>query len=132
MHVLSPYSRIVRTAAPLLALLMALGCSTIARPFVHLKPDYSGLPEGALRAAALEIEKAVQSGDRDSEIADRGGLVLGGDAIRQAIRTRAARAELLNEFLDTGHAYEGNRFLRRPEKGADIIRFLTFNAQKGR
>jgi len=110
-NALSPPSRIVRTVAPLLALLMALGCSTVVRPFVHLKPDYSELPADALREVALEIEKAVQAGDRDPEIADRAGLVLGGDAIRQAIRTRAARAELLNEFLDAGHAYEGNRGL---------------------
>ena len=111
MNALSPPSRVVRTAAPLLALLMAFGCSTVVRPFVHLKPDYSELPADALREVALEIEKAVQAGDRDAQIADRAGLVLGDDAIRQGIRTRAARAELLNEFLDTGHVYEGNRGL---------------------
>jgi len=110
-NALSPRSRVVRIAAPLLALLMALGCSTVVRPFVHIKPDYSEVPEDALREAALEIEKAVQAGKRDAQIADRAGLVLDAESIRQAIRTRAARAELLNEFLDTGHVYEGNRGL---------------------
>jgi len=87
------------------------GCSSVVQPFVHFKPDFSELPEDALAEAALEIERAVQAGDRDAAIANRGGLVLDTEDIRQAIRTRAARSELLNEFLDGGHAYESNRGL---------------------
>ena len=78
------------------------GCHT----FVKMKPDYADLPTDTLREVAKEIEQAVQDGNRDAQIADRGGVVVSTEEIRQAIRTRAARAQLVNAFLKTGHAWE--------------------------
>lgn len=90
-----------------LAITAALaGCATITSPFIHLKPDYADLPVDALREVAREIEKAVQEGNRAPEIADRGGIVVNDELIMQAVRTRAARAELLNKFLDSGYGRE--------------------------
>lgn len=89
-----------------LAGLLLTGCATSVNPFIRLKPDYSTVPEEAIREAALEIERSVVQGNRDAEIASRNGLVLDTPEIRQAIRTRAARAELLGQFLSSGHAYE--------------------------
>ena len=83
------------------------GCISIGGPFFHAKPDYTKLPVDVMKEVALEIEQGVQKGEREPNIADRGGIVLSTDAIKQAIRTRAARSELLNEFLNSGHACEG-------------------------
>jgi len=88
------------------AVVLLAGCSTFHNPFWRMKPDYSNLPEEALRAVAADIEQAVREGNRESDIADRDGVMVNTPEIRQAIRARAARREILSEFLDTGHAYE--------------------------
>ncbi|MCC6696233.1 MAG: hypothetical protein IT365_11440 [Candidatus Hydrogenedentes bacterium] len=78
------------------------GCHT----FMKMKPDYAELPVDTLREIAVQIEQAVKDGEREPQIEDRGGVVLGTDTIKQAIRTRAARAHLVEAFLLTGHAWE--------------------------
>ncbi len=88
-------------------MVVLMGCGTVTNPFVHIKPDYSQLPVEAMRKVARDIEQAVQSGNRDPQIPDRDGIVVNTDLVRQSIRTRAARSEYLNAFLDTGHAMEG-------------------------
>lgn len=82
------------------------GCRSLAGSVIEFRPDYTTLPEAEMRAVAMEIESAIQAGNREPDIADRGGIVVNTDAVKQAIRTRAARSELLNEFLDTGHCWE--------------------------
>lgn len=74
--------------------------------FMRLKPDYSKLPAETAAKVAQEIERAIQRGDRDPQTADQPSFIVSTDTIRQAIRTRAARSELVNRLLDTGHAYE--------------------------
>jgi hypothetical protein len=99
-----------------------------------LKPDYTEVPEESLRAAAMEIERAVQRGDREPQLSDREGLVLSAERIRHAISTRAARAQLVNELLEKGHAWErrnGHLYLlnskeyaktvERPQKRIDAL-----------
>lgn len=81
-------------------------CSSMGNPFGRLKPDYSEVPLAALREVADEIEQAVHYGNRNARIADRGGIIVNTEAIRQAIRSRAARSELIEAFRDTGHACE--------------------------
>jgi hypothetical protein len=71
-----------------------------------MKPNYSVLPADAVREVARDVERAVQRGDRDAPIADRGGVVVGDETVKQAIRMRATRSKLLNEFLSSGHARE--------------------------
>lgn len=78
------------------------GCHT----FVKVKPDYADLPVDSLREVAREIEQAVHDGNRELVIADRDGVVVNTEGIQQAIRTRAARAHLVDAFLQTGHAWE--------------------------
>jgi hypothetical protein len=85
-----------------LCVLLAMGCSTVANPFVHMKADYSTVPQEALKAVAIEIEQAVQSGNREPKIAGRDGVVVSSPEVQQAIHTRAARSELLNQFLSSG------------------------------
>lgn len=100
-----------RTAFGVMGIVFAIGCAalggcqSVANPFVYMKPDYSELPADAMQALALEIETAVQQGVRDPQIAGRDGLVLN-EQVRQAIHTRAARGELLNEFRAAGYGIE--------------------------
>lgn len=70
------------------------------------EPDYSGVPEEALREAAREIERQVHEGVRDPVLEDRPTLIVETPQIRQAVRTRAARIDLLNRFLNSGHGWE--------------------------
>ena len=102
-----------RIAFPLLCMLLSgalVGCA-ITAPFVHLKPDYTDLPADALRTVAEQVESAIQSGDREPEIADRDGVVISSQRVKQAIRMRAARAEILTDFRDTGYARENRNGL---------------------
>ena len=92
--------------ALLLTIMVAAGCASIPNPFTHGKADFSALPADAVREVADEIEQAVQKGDRDAKLTDRPGVVVNDAAIQQAVRTRAARAELVGELLNAGHAYE--------------------------
>src|SRR5690606_28358142 len=62
---------------------------------------------------------AVQQGIREPEIADREGIVVSSDTVRQAIKTRAARYERFNEFRNTGFAYEKRNGLAEVRTGRD-------------
>ncbi|MFP4499595.1 MAG: hypothetical protein ACLFTT_01220 [Candidatus Hydrogenedentota bacterium] len=87
------------------AVCLAPGCRSTIGSFVHLRPDYAGLPTQTLEATAAEIEAAVEDGNRAAELADREDCVLSAN-VRQAIRTRAARIELVDRLRDAGFAYE--------------------------
>jgi hypothetical protein len=106
----------------LAALIVAIaGCHT----FMRAKPDYRDLPVDAMREVALEIEQAVQRGDREAEIADREGIVVSTEEVRHAIRTRAARSELLNGFLDRGHGWEKRSGLVSTDRGKEYKEATT-------
>jgi len=85
-----------------------IGCASmpVANPFVAMRPDYETVPEAELRALALEIERAVMAGDRSYVPTPVPGVQAGTEEILHAIRTRAARSEMLQEFLNTGFGYE--------------------------
>lgn len=84
----------------------AAGCKTFFGPFINPRPDYTQLPGDALRQVAQEIETAIQEGNRTPDIPGRGGVVANSDVVKQAIRTRAARSELVSKLRASGHAYE--------------------------
>jgi len=90
----------------LLALFSAMGCGTLTSPSPAIEDAPKHLPLEPLRALATEIERAVAAGNREVEIADREGLIINTPQMKQAIRTRATRIEVLNQFRDTGHAWE--------------------------
>lgn len=95
----------------MLAAVLVAGCISIPNPFLHGKADYSKLNADSLKAVAMEVEQAVQEGNREPGVKDRDGIVVSSEPIVQAIRMRAARSELLNEFLDSGFAREDNNGL---------------------
>jgi len=101
----------VKTIVTASLFIVLTGCSSVSIPFIHMPPDYTALSADALQSAAVDIEEAVQAGNRQPAIADREGLVFSSDIVQQAIRTRAARAELVNDILDRGFAREDNNGL---------------------
>ena len=98
-----------RISLTLMSLAIA-GCATV-QSVMPLKADYSTVPEDALRSLAREIEREVSRGNRDFAPKQRDGLVLDTPEIKQALRVRAARAQLVSGLLDTGHAWERNNGL---------------------
>lgn len=88
-----------------LAFLVA-GCASVANPFTRQEPSFKGMPEKGLRAAAHDIEAIVLRGDREAAAANRDGLILDTPQIQQAVRTRAARSELVQQLLASGFVYE--------------------------
>lgn len=79
------------------------GCGTINKVVPVMKPK---CPRETLQTVAREIEEAVQKGEKEPQIADREGVKVNTPEILQAIRTRAVRSPLVNDFLDTGFASE--------------------------
>lgn len=70
-------------------------------------PEFSGeLPVDALRAVATEIERQVAEGNREPALTSVDNLTVDTPEIRQAVRTRAARIELVKTLLDSGNAWE--------------------------
>jgi hypothetical protein len=89
--------------------IFAVGCqgvTSVVQPFVSLKPDYTDVPVEDLRALAGQVEREIAAGNRNPNIADRGLLTLDDPAITQAIRTRAARYELVDAFRSTEFGWE--------------------------
>lgn len=85
---------------------LVCGCQNLTGAFTSLKPDYKEVSEQALREVAREIEQAVAENNREIRLENRDGVVVDTEPIIQAVRTRAARHELLSAFLDTGFAWE--------------------------
>ncbi len=83
-----------------------VGCQSIGVPFLAARPDYSEVPVETLREVARDIERIVADEQREFTLADRSGIVVSAEDVRHAIRTRAARHELLSMLLDSGHAWE--------------------------
>jgi hypothetical protein len=71
-----------------------------------MTPDYADIPVEGLRTIATDIERAVVDGVREPSLTSQDGIVVNSEAIQQAIRTRAARSELITAFRDTGHVAE--------------------------
>lgn len=94
------------TILAMIALLATTGCQTVKGTFGQMRPDFQDVPAEALRDAALQVEQAVARGDREPAFSTREGIVLDTEAIRQAIRTRAARIEQVDRLLDSGFAWE--------------------------
>jgi hypothetical protein len=85
--------------------LVLVGCQTVTSPFTRQPANYQGLPEEALREIALRIEQAVEAGEREPALEDRPELMLS-TRVRQAIRTRATRVEMVDELRNRGFGIE--------------------------
>lgn len=100
----------------LVAALTAVVCSCASNPPAPgaaspdggpATPEFSdNLSLNALRAIAADIERQVAEGNREPVLSSVDGLVVDTPEIHQAVRTRAARVELVKTFLDNGHGWE--------------------------
>ena len=97
------FKRIVFVCA---AMALTAGCASVGNPFFRLKPDYSQVPEDELRAFARSVEQFVLQGERDPVFGAYTAISTENDELRQAIRTRAARSQLVQDLLNSGFAYE--------------------------
>lgn len=90
----------------LLLILSLTGCASVVAPFIQLKPNYTLIPEDTIRQIAHDIEAHVEAGNRDVVLKNSGGVIIDTPEIRQAIRTRCARIELIKDFRASGFAKE--------------------------
>lgn len=97
---------------PLCALFLVFGvsgCSSLGSKgaaSATSAPKLTSIPVEAMREMAKEIEAQVMAGNREPGLQDQEGIVVDVPEIKQAVRTRAARAELVSTFLDSGHGWE--------------------------
>lgn len=89
------------------ALILFVSCGTIGT-FVRLAPDYSALPEEDIINTARVIEEAVWNGRTELDVSKVGNVNLDTPQIKQAIRTRALRSQLIKDLLNSGFVYEQN------------------------
>ncbi len=90
-----------------MVLLFVSSCGTI-RTFVRLAPDYSALPEDQIIEVAKVVETQIWNGKTELNSYQIGKVNLDTPEIKQAIRTRALRIQLVKELLDSGFVYEQN------------------------
>ena len=86
--------------------LLFSGCAKYGNPIGRTEANYANIPVEALTNAALYLEKQVKEGNRTPDLALIDDFVLDSPAVKQALRSRAARIELVQILLDSGHAYE--------------------------
>lgn len=94
-----------KIAGMLAVVILMTGCST-TNAFISMKPDYSALPAEDLKRVAAAIESIVRDGKEEFALESVGGLVVDTPEIRQAVRTRVIRHELVSTFLDGGFGIE--------------------------
>ncbi len=87
--------------------LLLSSCGTF-RSFIRITPDYSELPKEELVKTAQYIEEKIWAGEREPDLSKINGINLDTPQIKQAIRTRAVRSELIKDLLDKGFLYEQN------------------------
>jgi hypothetical protein len=92
---------------------------------MRVAPDYADLPVDDVKQVAADIEKAIHEKERQPDIKNRGTVIVETDTIKQAIRTRAARAHLVEAFLETGHLMEANNGLVSILRTSDYKHFGT-------
>ena len=92
--------------ASVLLIPVLLGCVSVTGAVPRPIANLDELPLDALRRVASEIEREVLAGNREASFTDNAEVIINDPAILHAIRTRAARSELVLDFLLTGHAWE--------------------------
>ena len=89
-------------------MLLLPGCATFQSVVSSVAPDYNEFSSDSMLEAAVMIEQGVLDGEREPELPEFPGLTFDTEEIRQALRIRAVRVHLIQEFLNTGHSREQN------------------------
>lgn len=106
------------------AALLLAGCQVL-ETMTPARVDYTALPAEAVEALAQTIEEAVVAGDRSPALGAAAGASAESELVRQAIRTRAARYELVDALRATGHAYEARNGLLTIQRSSEYKRATT-------
>lgn len=114
----------IRHAAWAAGVVALMGCIS-GSPFAPSKPVFDTIPESDFRTLARNIEEAVAAGNREAEIAVPAGLTIDRDELKQAIRTRGARSELIDTLRDSGFGVEQSNGLIAVDRGGDYQRAST-------
>lgn len=88
------------------AAIVAAGCAAPRMIVPSTVGKTQDVPVEAMRELAAQVEGAVARGEREHGIGDYEGIVISTPELHQAIRTRAARREVLDEFLNGGFGWE--------------------------
>lgn len=110
----------------LAAMVILAGCNT-TNAFISMKPDYSALPVDDVKQIAASIEAIVAEGSEEFTLEGPGGLIVDTPDIRQAVRTRAIRHELVTQFLDGGFGIEQANGLLAVQRSSDYKKATTSN-----
>ncbi len=108
----------------IICLALLSSCRTV-RSFIKLAPDYSALPQEDLIKTAKYIEEKIWAGEREPNLTNISSINLDTPQIKQAIRTRAVRSELVRELLDKGFIYEQNGGLIAIQRNSAYKRSTT-------
>lgn len=104
--------------------LICAGCST-TNAFVSMKPDYSALPADDLKQVASAIESIIAESKEDFALVAPEGMVVDTPEIRQAVRTRAIRHTLVEQFLDSGFGIEQANGLIAVQRSSEYKKSTT-------
>ncbi|MFP6583281.1 MAG: hypothetical protein VCD00_12110 [Candidatus Hydrogenedentota bacterium] len=88
----------------LVAILSA--CSTLTNPLVRMAPDYTEVTVDELRPIAEQLEGGVAAEIREPTLTNTVETVIDTPEIAQALKSRAARYQLVQELLDSGFTME--------------------------
>ena len=83
-----------------------IGCAKYGNPIGHTNADYTKLPVKTVEEVAHRLEEETRKGNRTPDLAPHNSFKIDSPEIKQAMRSRAARAQLVIDLLDTGHMYE--------------------------
>ena len=73
----------------------------------------------------MQVESAIAAGERTPALSDTGGVVVNTDSVMQAIRTRAARHELVEGLLQAGYAVQQRSGLIAIQRSKDYKKATT-------
>ncbi|HOV32108.1 MAG TPA: DUF1318 domain-containing protein [Candidatus Hydrogenedens sp.] len=104
-------TKLTLSLASIVLFSMLCSCGTLFHSIVHIAPDYTQLPQDELMKAAQYIEQQIAAGEREPDLSNIKGINLDTPQIKQAIRTRAIRYELIKDLLDKGFVCEQNNGL---------------------
>ncbi len=93
-------------AAVLGCIIFLSSCATIQTTVARATPDYNALPADSVRETAAYFEKGIKDGIREPVLQSLDDLIIDTPEIRQALRSRAARSELVQDILSRGNAVE--------------------------
>ncbi|HOK10481.1 MAG TPA: DUF1318 domain-containing protein [Candidatus Hydrogenedens sp.] len=114
----------IYTIIGVISLIAFTSCGTLVHSFIRVKPDYTSLPQEDLLKTAQYIEEKIWAGEREPDVSNL-GINLDTPQIKQAIRTRAVRHELIKDLLDKGFVYEQNSGLIAIQRNSSYKKSTT-------